>query len=272
MSEANDKVIRYYGSFDEWGRLDREPVEYLVNAHHIKENLSGSRRVLDIGGGPGKYAIALAREGYEVTLADLSPRLVEQARIKAREFGVESRMGGFHVADARDLSLFEDERFDASLMLGPMYHLQSSEDRLSAVTELNRVTKRGGIVFVAFMSRLRHLATSLLDPVGWRPNDNARSITEFMDTGMFDHSDEGRFTGAYFSDIDWIEGYMEENGFESVKLIASSSVAGAMKPEQWAYWRDRGEEETILRMVFEASESPYLLGSSSHLLYIGRKK
>lgn len=30
-----NKVIDYYNAFDEWGRLDREPVEFVVNLHHI---------------------------------------------------------------------------------------------------------------------------------------------------------------------------------------------------------------------------------------------
>jgi len=152
-----DKVIRYYDSFDEWGRLDREPVEFLVNLHHIRMKLPSRGRILDIGAGPGKYSIALARLGYDVTLADLSPRLVELAKFKARESGLDSQFNGIHVADARDLSLFAEEQFDACLMLGPMYHLQTEEDRIKAVNELCRVTVKDGLVFVAFMSRIKLL-------------------------------------------------------------------------------------------------------------------
>lgn len=28
-----ENVIAYYSSFDEWGRLDREPLEFTVNWH-----------------------------------------------------------------------------------------------------------------------------------------------------------------------------------------------------------------------------------------------
>ncbi|WP_306455065.1 hypothetical protein [Paenibacillus dakarensis] len=34
-----EKLISYYSSFDEWGRLDREPLEFKVNFHHIIKNL-----------------------------------------------------------------------------------------------------------------------------------------------------------------------------------------------------------------------------------------
>jgi ubiquinone/menaquinone biosynthesis C-methylase UbiE len=178
------------------------------------------------------------------------------------------------VEDARDLSAFSDHTFDASLMLGPMYHLQTEEDRDKAIAELFRVTKENGLVFVAFMSRMRHLTTSILHPNAWKPNHTADGIIEFLETGVFDHSDEGRFTGAYYFNIEDIEPYMEEHGFHTIKLIASGSIAGGMQPEQWEYWRSQGDEEyhKIIEIIMKAADNPYILGASSHLLYIGRKR
>jgi hypothetical protein len=42
-----ERLIRYYQSFDEWGRLEREPVEFMVNVHHILSNLPAKGHVLD---------------------------------------------------------------------------------------------------------------------------------------------------------------------------------------------------------------------------------
>lgn len=268
-----DRVLAYYQSFDEWGRLDREPVEFMVNSHHILSNLPAEGHILDIGAGPGKYSIALAMMGYQITLADMTPRLVELAKLKVKEAGVENRFNGFHVSDARDLSRYADEQFDASLILGPLYHLQTDEDRIKAIKECWRVTKQDGIVFVAFLSRLRHLTTSLLFPEAWKPNHTADGIMEFMESGIYNHTDEGRFTGAYYFNIEEIEPFMKAEGFEMVKLISSGSIAGTMTRDQWDYWRQRGEVEykKVIEIVMEASESPYIQGLSSHLLYIGRK-
>ncbi|BBI31833.1 class I SAM-dependent methyltransferase [Cohnella abietis] len=269
-----EQILKYYDSFDEWGRLDREPIEFMVNLHHIQKNLPPKGRILDIGAGPGKYSIALSELGYEVNLADLTPKLVEMAKLKAREAGVLERFNGFHVVDARDMSSFKDEQFDACLMLGPMYHLQTEEDRSKAIRELHRVTKKGGPVFVAFMSRLKHLTTSMMFPGAWKPNDTSQGLADFLASGIFNHSDEGRFTGAYYFDIDEINPLMEAHGLKSVKLISSESVAGSMNTEQWNYWRQRGEEEfgQVMQIVMKASESPYILGAASHLLYIGEKQ
>lgn len=269
-----NKVMDYYSRFDEWGRLDREPVEFLVNWHYISKYLPKQGHVLDNGAGPGKYSCELARQGYEVTLTDFTPKLVELALEKANEFDLFQRFKGFHIADARNLNVFSDQQFDASLMLGPLYHLQEELDRIAAVQELYRVTKHGGYVFVAFMSRTRHLTTSLLNPQQWQPNDNIRDISTFLETGIFNHRDEGRFTGAYYFNIDEIKGIMESHGFESVNLIGSSSIAGSITSEQFDYWRSRGDLEFnhVMELIYREAENPYILGSSSHLLYIGRRK
>ncbi|MEK4486339.1 class I SAM-dependent methyltransferase [Psychrobacillus sp. FSL H8-0484] len=267
------KIIDYYQNFDEWGRLDREPIEFQVNWHFIKKYIPEKGDVLDNGAGPGKYSMELAKEGYMVTLTDLTPRLVEVAKEKAHELGLQKQFSGFHVADARELTSLGDTQFDASLMLGPMYHLQDVNDRIKAVQELRRVTKDDGIVFVAFMSRIRHTLTSLMYPENWKPNNTLDSINEFSKTGCFNHSDEGRFTGAYYYNIDEIKPFMEKCGFESMELIGSN-VGAILTNEHWDYWRNKGgdEVEEIVQLIKDNAANPHILGISSHLLYIGRKK
>lgn len=266
-----NEIISYYNQFDEWGRLEREPVEFQVNWHYIRKYLPQTGKILDNGAGPGKYSMELAKEGYKVTLADLTPRLVDLAKDKATELNLNSQFNDFIVADARSLNMLEDEQFDASLMLGPMYHLQADIDRNMAVSELKRVTKVGGLVFVAFMPRVRHIFTSLLYPDHWKPNNSMDAINQFAETGCFDHSDQGRFTGAYYYNIEDIKPFMESYGFESLELLGSN-VGAMLNKDSWDYWKYKGEEAEVIKLIIKQATDPYLLGSSSHLLYIGRKK
>ncbi|MEI4770866.1 class I SAM-dependent methyltransferase [Psychrobacillus sp. FJAT-51614] len=265
-------IINYYNKFDEWGRLDREPIEFQVNWHFIKKHLPPTGNVLDNGAGPGKYSIKLAKDGYKVTLTDLTPKLVEIAQNKVQELELEKQFNGFFPADARNLHMINDNQFDASLMLGPMYHIKEETDRIKAIRELHRVTKENGIVFVAFMPRIRHVLTSLLNPENWKPNDNMDDIQKFSKTGCFDHQDEGRFTGAYYFNIEEIKPFMESQGFESIELIGSN-VGAILNNDNWNYWRNKGELETnkVLNLLIDEADNPYILGISSHLLYIGRK-
>ena len=90
-----NEIIEYYNRFDEWGRLDREPIEFQVNWHYIKKYLPMNGDILDNGAGPGKYSMQLANEGYKVTLTDLTPKLVELAKNKALELKLEKNFHGF---------------------------------------------------------------------------------------------------------------------------------------------------------------------------------
>ncbi|MFE1628250.1 class I SAM-dependent methyltransferase [Brevibacillus reuszeri] len=266
-------VVDYYSFFGEreWTRLDREPLEFLINWHYMKQHLPESGAVLDIGAGPGKYSMQLAKKGFQVTLVDLTPKLVEIARQKATEFGLLHQFQGFHVSDACNLSQFSTESFDASLMLGPMYHLQKEEDRVTAAYELYRVTKSDGIVFVAFRSRSNHIMSSLMAPENWKPHHQIDAVYDFYQTGIFNHAEEGRFTGAYFYHVDEIRPFMESFGFQTIQLIGSTNIGAVLTPDHWRYWQERGEAEKVMQLLIEAAKDPALLGMSSHLLYIGKK-
>ena len=54
--------------------------------------------------------------------------------------------------NALDLSRFDDNTFDCTLVLGPLYHLFSKEDKEKAINEALRVTKKGGIVYLAYIT------------------------------------------------------------------------------------------------------------------------
>src|SRR5512134_1564182 len=136
MSErerARRRIKRFYAisSEREWERLLHPTdghLEFAVHKAWIERFLPppGSR-VLDIGGGPGRYSIWLAERGYRVTLADLSPDLLNLAREKSVEAGV--KLEAIVEANAADLSDFADGSFDAVLCMGPFYHLMFEDER-----------------------------------------------------------------------------------------------------------------------------------------------
>ena len=64
METNLDKIRAYYASFDEWGRLDApEGTRELTRALEIlSDRLALGARVLDLGGGPGRYALVLVEK------------------------------------------------------------------------------------------------------------------------------------------------------------------------------------------------------------------
>lgn len=152
---------------NEWLRLAKSPyhaLEFIVTMHYLRKYLPPGATVLDAGGGPGRYAIELCREGHQVTLFDLTPALLDTARAKIADEPqeVRVRLADIIQGDLRDMSRFRDGEFDAAICLGgPISHFPVAEDRRQAVSELARVTKSGGLVFVAACGYLAVLRTIL---------------------------------------------------------------------------------------------------------------
>ena len=141
-------IADYYGRGEEPERLTRGPEGQLelIRTQALLERLlpAPPAAIADVGGGAGIHAAPLAARGYEVHLVDPVAGHVEQAA----GLGLASAL----VGDARELP-FEDERFDAVLLLGPLYHLHERADRVAALAEARRVVKPGGLVAAAVISR-----------------------------------------------------------------------------------------------------------------------
>ena len=100
---------------------------------------------------------------------------------------------------------------------------------------------------------------------------NMAVIQQFKEEGIFNHTDEGRFTGSYYFNVDEIKPLMETHGFETLDLIGSSNIGALLSKDQKQYWIDRGENEEFIELLIQVARDPSVLGVSSHLLYIGRK-
>ena len=130
-----------------WGRLERERTLDLLGRFLPPAPAT----VLDVGGGPGVYAVHLARAGYDVHLIDPVGLHVEQARA-ASAAQPDAPLGSAELGDARALAA-GDRSVDAVLLLGPLYHLVDAKDRRRALREARRVLRPGGVLAAAAISR-----------------------------------------------------------------------------------------------------------------------
>lgn len=96
-------------------------------------------KVLDIGTGPGFYAIILASRGYDVTAVDLSEGMIEQAKHNAGSLAEKIR---FFKMDAQELS-FPDNEFDVIVTRNLTWNLP---DPVKAYGEWRRVLRDGGVM------------------------------------------------------------------------------------------------------------------------------
>jgi len=145
-----DFLDSFYNNYDEDGGLllQHDQVEYITTQKYIHDCLGDNRSasILEIGAGTGRYSISLAKEGYSVTAVELIEYNIEV--LKGKLDGSEDIT--VIQGNAVDLSFFGDDSFDLTLLLGPMYHLYTKEDKILALSEAVRVTKPGGHILVAY--------------------------------------------------------------------------------------------------------------------------
>jgi S-adenosylmethionine-dependent methyltransferase len=272
-----DRVRDYYAQFGEreWNRLanpDDGVIEFAITRRTLRKYLPPSGRILDIGGGPGRYTIWLAENGYRVAMADLSPNLIDIARSKVSEAGLESKIESISVADARDLSAWEDNSFDGVLSLGPFYHLVNATDREEAAKELVRVLRPGAPAFVAMMPRYAFLRRTMLIPDERHHLSQPEWLQNLMVEGRFENDVRGRFNSGYGVNPSEVSVFFEKYGLTTVDLLATESISVGIQGELAKIAAEQTEMfEKILDLLESAASDSSIHGVCSHLLYVGRK-
>jgi ubiquinone/menaquinone biosynthesis C-methylase UbiE len=223
--------------------------------------------VVDVGGAAGAYALWLAEAGYAVHLVDASPRLAAEAH--RRSSLAAHPLASCRVGDARRLTL-PDDTADVVLLLGPLYHLTESADRLRALREAARVLKPGGWLFAAgisrFASALDGLAHDVLDDPEFARivNQDLRNGQHRNPTGKLEY-----FTTAYFHRPD-------ELGAEALAAgLVLSGVYGVegpgwLLPDVAQRMANARQRATLLRVARMLETEPAVVGCSAHLLAVAR--
>jgi len=120
-----------------------QEVEFLISLLDIP----AGGRILDVGCGPGRHSVALARAGYAITGIDISGRFLEIAADEARRAGVAA---SFFEVDARQMP-FDDE-FDAVISICQgAFGLMGPDDGL-VLRRLAEAAKPAGRVIVTAFS------------------------------------------------------------------------------------------------------------------------
>ncbi len=267
--EISSDIEQYYDAMaeQELDRLDVQRTEHAVTWRFLRTHLpTPPARIADIGGGPGRYALVLAADGYAVTLVDLSARVLELAKERALTTGV-SIMQYTH-ANALDLSMLKSDAFDAVLLLGPLYHLLSEDDRKRALIEARRLLRPGGLIFAAFITRYaplrdaaRHRPLALVEEREW--------VQTILDTGQHHSPGTGRFTDAYFAHPSEIAPLMKSSGFTTLDLIACEGIVSGID-EQVNVLEGDGWEAWV-ELNYQLGRDPSIHGAAEHLLCVGRK-
>lgn len=146
--ERIEALTNYYTSRNEDARLRSKHgmVEFLTTVYYIEKYLQSGMRILEIGAGTGIYSHYFAQKGYKVDAVELMECNIETFMANTEEGEVVTIQQG----DAVKLENISSDKYDITLLLGPMYHLFTEEDKMAAMGEAIRVTKKGGVVFSSY--------------------------------------------------------------------------------------------------------------------------
>ena len=262
MRTRKEIVSSFYDQFDEDGRMTRSrqgQLEYRTTMSFIHRFTTPQSRILEVGAGTGRYSIALAKEGMDVTAVELVDRNLEILRNNSKGM---VNLQSFQ-ADATDLSCFEDNAFDVTLIFGPMYHLYETGEVNCAIDEAIRVTKPDGVILFSFLSVFAIMYANY-----FYGNWAKGQAENYTDQYQVRHFKEQLFTGYDIAEFE------ELFHGKPVEWLTTAGVDGMLEEiERRPDFSMNDEEfESFAEWYLAFSEKRELLGNTNHLLYICRKQ
>jgi len=262
MSE-NQYLIDFYNKCDEDARLTTRygAIEFITTMKYIEKYLQSGMKIIEIGAATGRYSHTLARMGYEVDAVELLEHNIEVFNKNT----IQSERITITQANAIDLSAFESEKYDITLLLGPMYHLYTEEDKLKALSEAIRVTKAGGIVFASYC-----MGDASVLQYGF----GRGMIYELIEKCMIDIDTFDTFSNPWDifelhrkEDIDFLRSHFD---VEQLHFLATDGYANHIR--QTLDEMDDKTYEIFVKYHLATCERIDLIGYSNHTLDIFKKR
>ena len=249
----NEKeLIEYYNKHNEDKRLKTKHanIEFITAMKYIHEYIKEGYSILDVGAGTGAYSIPLRDEGYDVTAVELvkqNLKYMEKANINCYQ------------GTATNLSKFKDNSYNIVLLFGPMYHLLTMEEKIKALEEAKRVSKK--YIFISYcMNEFALIYHGFME--GYIKDD----LKNIDDNFKILKDNDNLYSYVRLEDIDYLK---DTCNLKRVKIINQDGPTEYIKKN--VNNMDDATYELFIKYHLSTCERPELLGAGRHILDILEK-
>ncbi|WP_142412851.1 class I SAM-dependent methyltransferase [Hathewaya massiliensis] len=273
------EVSEFYNNYGikEWERLDLsayDRINYYLHMHFLKEHIGEGKNVLDAGCGAGRFSIEIAKSGSKVTLLDISKEQLNIAKEKLGELNLLSNVEDFILADLSNLSMIEDNKFDTVVCYGaPLNYLMENTEK--AISELVRVTKKGGNIVISVNSKWGVIRTQLgredFDFTSFFGQPEYWAIDKMVNTGDLLKHEKVNQPPRHFFESQELENLMKDAGIVNITLGGSPCITSGFRKAAELLEKDKVAIDTILRLEEKAYCIKSMVDNGEFLLAKGVK-
>ncbi len=267
----NRNIELFYNKASEETRLNKgmgvfefERVKCLIEQFITEPAL----KIIDVGGGTGKYSEWLARKGHEVHLVEPVEKHLKLAQNRARKI---KNKYSVHQGESRNLK-FQNNYADLIILHGPLYHLQNKEDRVLTIKEAKRVVKNKGII-LGFA--INYTASTLVGLLNGLIHNKFffEMCKEELTTGI--HNPPENFpwllAEAYYHNPAELKEEFLDQELEYLNTYAVEGMAWLDK-DFFSNITNNKRKTNLLELINVTQNDSYLLAFSPHMMIAAQKK
>jgi ubiquinone/menaquinone biosynthesis C-methylase UbiE len=270
-----EKFFDAYG-LSEWERLVDTPRDHIslhIHTHYLRQYIRKGDEVLEIGPGPGRFTIELAKLGARISIVDVSATQLKLNEEKVREAGLEDAIQWRKQMDIINLSGVPSDSYDACVVYGgPISYVMENAGK--ALGEVFRVTKKGGHIFLGVMSSIgtwQLYVEAVLDLVEKLGVERMQQL--FEDGNITGRLSENSGHHCHMYRWSELKALLERYSCEIVVASACGLLSNSLhteerlrmemeKPETW---------KAFLKWELEFSREPGAIDGGTHMIAVLRR-
>lgn len=254
---VKEKVERFYDSLSKQYEIDHSSrfvdkifEHFLFQYLPKKENL----RILDAGGGIGRFSFPLAKKRHLITLTDISAGMLSKARKITSDFGLKTIK--FFKESITDMKNQKDDIFDVVLMMNGV--LDYCKNHKKALKEAHRVLKDKGILIGTVNNRFIYTTMNIL-----LEKKRVEAFKKAFNTGnMFKKFPIHNFT------LKELEEELTNAGFGIINILGPTNLL-----RKWEYNNlvTKDNEKKVLSLQIEFAKKKEYINNSTDFLFVVKK-